>query len=558
MDFINRFRVPGKTLINDAVSGLIMAVVTVPGALANGQLAGVNPIHGVYSVIAGTTMAALMTSSVIMNVDSTSATAIATSDFLSSVPSGEQIANLVVLGMLTGVFMLIFGLLRLGFLVRFVSNAVMTGFLSGLGILTIMGQWGDLTGYYSEAGNKVFKTIDTGFHFQSFDQPTFVLGLITIGILILLSLTRLERYSFAIAVVAGTLLALLPLFESVVVVGDTTEIPRGLPMPHMPDLSLVPSMLVPALTIAIIALVQAAGVSGSIPNPDGEYPDPSGDFRGQGMANISAGIFGGLAVGGSLSGTTLIQSIGGLSRWANLFTGVFTIAIMLLLGPLIALMPLTVLAALLIVVGVSMIRVPRIQTVWRTGAVPMSVMLVTFVATLFLPLQFAVATGVILTVLLYVFQSAEKVRIEQIVRLDDGRFAEADAPSEVPSGEILILQPIGSLFFAGAAEFEEDLPKVKDAHGSVVIIRLRDRDEVGSTFIRVVERYTRTLQAADNKLMLVGLNERVLEQLEKTKLLALVGRENVYLADSRFGDSLNEAVASAESWVASNGGHAIG
>ena len=168
-------------------------------------------------------------------------------------------------------------------------------------------------------------------------------------------------------------------------------------MPNMPDFSLIPAMLIPALTIAIIALVQASGVSGSIPNPDGEYPDPSGDFRGQGVANLSVGLFGGIAVGGSLSGTTLIQSIGGVSRWANLFTALFTVVILLLLAQLIALLPLTALAGLLIVVGVSMIKVPRIQTVWRTGLVPLTVMIVTFVATLFLPLQYAVATGVIFT-----------------------------------------------------------------------------------------------------------------------------------------------------------------
>lgn len=157
-------KVPRKTIISDMISGLVMSIVTVPGALANGLLAGVNPVYGVYSVIAGTSVAALFTSSVIMNVDSTSATAIATADFVAGVPEEEQLEYLVVLGMMVGVFMLVFGLLKLGTIVRFISNSVMTGFLSGLGLLTIMGQWGDLTGYYSEASNKVFQTVDTVFH----------------------------------------------------------------------------------------------------------------------------------------------------------------------------------------------------------------------------------------------------------------------------------------------------------------------------------------------------------------------------------------------------------
>ena len=133
-------KVPQKILKNDLITGLVMAIVNVPGALANGLLAGVNPVYGVYSMIAGTSVAALFTSSVIMNVDSTSATSIATGDFLATISSDEQLGYLVVLGLLVGLFMLLFGILKLGFLVRFISNAVMTGFLSGLGVLTILGR----------------------------------------------------------------------------------------------------------------------------------------------------------------------------------------------------------------------------------------------------------------------------------------------------------------------------------------------------------------------------------------------------------------------------------
>ena len=129
-------------------------------------------------------------------------------------------------------------------------------------------------------------------------------------------------------------------------------------------------------------------------------------------------------------------------------------------------------------------------------------------------------------------------------------FIEDVVPENLTSGEVVVLQPIGSLFFAGAAEFEEDLPDAGEAHRAVVIIRLRDRDEVGSTFIRLIERYAKSLQAGGNKLMLDGLNERVLEQLEETEVLDLLGRENVFLAKPRFGEALRDAVTAAERWIA--------
>jgi SulP family sulfate permease len=542
-------RVPGKTLLNDAITGLVMAVINVPGALANGVLAGVNPVFGLYSMIVGTTVAAFVTASVFMNVDSTSATALTAGEALSGVTSEEQLGYLVVLGLLIGLFMLILGLLKLGFLVRFVSNAVMTGFLSGLGVLTILGQVGDLTGFYSEAGNKVFQAVHTAFNLREIDLPTLLIGLATIVTILLVERTPLKRYAYLVALALVTILVPLLGLESVTLVGDTTSIPRTIPLPHLPDLTLVPSLILPALAIALIALVQAAGVSQSVPNPDGEYPDPSGDFRGQGIANMAVGLAGGLPAGGSVSGTALLLSSGAQSRWANIFTGLFGLVVVLLFAPLVELIPLAALAGLLVTVGAGMVNLPRMRTVWNTGAAPLTIMAITFVATLFLPIQAAVALGVVLHILLYIFRSAEEVRLERMVPQEDGFFAEGEVPEVLPSGEIVILLPIGNLFFAGVAELEEHLPKVGQAQGTAVIIRLRDRDEVGSTFIRTIERYAQSLQAGGNVLMLEGLSQKVLDQIERTDLLDVIGEENVFLAQPRHGASLREALAVAEDWL---------
>jgi SulP family sulfate permease len=262
------------------------------------------------------------------------------------------------------------------------------------------------------------------------------------------------------------------------------------------------------------------------------------------------GLFGGLPVGGSLSGTALLRAIGGRTRWANLFTGLFSLVIVLLFAGLIEALPLSAIAGLIIVVGISIVNLPRIETTWRTGPAPTAIMLITFVGTLLMPIHYAVFLGVFLHILLYVFQSAEAVRVEQIVIREDGRFSEISPPEELPSGEITILQPVGSLFFAGAARFEDQLPQVGQARGAVVILRLRDRDEVGSTFIRALERYTRSLQAGGNLLMLEGLNERVVDQLDVTDVLDLIGRDNVFPGQPEFGAALRKALIAAEEWMA--------
>lgn len=539
-----------KTMVNDLIAAVVMAAATVPGSLANGVLAGVNPVYGLYSTIAGTTVAAVFTSSVIMNVDTTGATALAAGDTLKEIDPAQHLEYLVVLTLLAGLFMLLFGILKLGFLTRFISNSVITGFITGLAVTAILSQLGDLTGYYSEAPNKVFQALDTLLNLSGIDPPTLVIGLSAMAIIVLVSRTRLDRFAFLIAMVLTGMLAMLPAFESVATVGDVTQIPRGLPALQLPNLALVPGLILPALAIAIIALVQGASISQSIPNPDGEYPDPSGDFRGQGVANIATGFLGGLPVGGSLSGTVFIRSVGGTSRWANIFTGLFALLTLLLFGPVIELLPMPTLAGMLVAIGISMISRERIETVWNTGPIPTFIMILTFALTLFTSVQTAVAVGVIFHVILFVYRSAEQVRVERIVPLEEGGFTEAEVPESLSDGEIVALQPIGSLFFAGVAEFEEYLPDVGEARGSVVILGLRDRKDIGSTFVRFIERYARALQAANNKLMLVGLNEHVLEQLQKTDTLDLIGEENVFLAKARFGEALEDAMAAAEQWIA--------
>jgi SulP family sulfate permease len=342
-----------KTFVRSVIAGLVMALVSIPGGIANGLLAGVNPIYGVYSMIAGTTVGAFFTSSVVMNVDSTGATALATFDALGDVAPADQLGQLVMLSLLVGVFMLVLGFLKLGFLVRFISNSVMVGFLSGLGVLTILGQVGDLTGFTSDKGNKVSRAIDTLFNWTEIDGTTLLVGLITIAVIVAVNRTRLEKYSFLIGVAFTTILVAAVSSLDVTLVGDTTDIPGSVPSLNLPDLTLIPKLVLPAAAIAIIALVQAAGVSGSVPNPDGDYPDPSGDFRGQGAANVAVGFVGGVPVGGSLSGTILIQTMGGRSRWANISTGVFTLVSILLIAPLIEKIPMPTLAGLLVVIGFS-------------------------------------------------------------------------------------------------------------------------------------------------------------------------------------------------------------
>ncbi|HSN75365.1 MAG TPA: SulP family inorganic anion transporter [Anaerolineae bacterium] len=542
----------------DLIAGLTFAIVNVPQAMAHALLATVNPVLGIYTLMMAVPIGALFTSSIFMNVSTTSALSVAAGAGLANIPDDQKAQALVAMVLLVGLIQLLAGLFKLGFLVRFVSDSVMTGFLNGVAVLIILGQLGDLTGYDSIYSNKVAQALDLLLHLDQINVQATVIGLLTLGLMVLLLRTSLRKFAFIIAIGVSTLLlALLTLpalptstgFASVQTVADIADIPRSLPSLALPTPELLLTMLLPAFSVALIGLIQGAGVSQGYPNPDGKYPDISRDFLGQGVANMATSLVSGVPAGGSISGTALIMSAGAKSRWTNIFAGLFVAVIVLVAAPLVELVPMPALGALLIVAGFQGLRVQQAITVWNTGKVAGVVMVMTFAATLLVPLQYAVLLGVALSILLFVFRQSNKVVITEIVPVPGGMPEERPAPQQLPSNQLTLLMVYGSLFFAAAKNFEDLLPAVDKTTHAVVAIGLRGKSEIGSTFVSVLQRYAESLQAHDSKLMLVGVDPAVRNQLAKTGLLSLIGEENVFMATPRLGEAMNQAVAAAYAWL---------
>ena len=536
------------TLRDDLSAGVTKSIDSVTGGMANALLAGVNPMYGLYTVLAATPVGAIFSSSVFMNIDSTGALAAATGSFLVIVPAENRPAALVVLTLMTGVFMLIAGLLKLGFLTRFISNAVLRGFITGIGVNIILGQFGDFTGYASSYPTKVGRAIDTILHPGLWDYQIFLVGITTLVLAVVLDRTKLYKFSMLIALVAGT--ALVPLLNLVTVplVSSLGAIPSTLPRPVLPDLSFVPLLLAPAFSLTVIALAQSAGISQAVPNPDGEYPNASRDFLGQGAANIAGSLFQGLPAGGSLGGTTYLVKLGAKSRWASFIIAIASAVIILLFGPQISKIPLSALSALLMYIGYQTINVRDIRLIWRTNPSSRALMMITFVATLFLPLQEAIFFGVALSFAVFAFKESENTTIVALETDAEGYPVEQPVPALLPDNKVTFLKIYGSLFFAGAKNLEEDLPEVDETHNAVVILNLRGYNELGATFITVLERFAKDLQKNGNTLMLVNVSPQVYSQLVNTNRIRILGEENVFQLDVH-GESARQANERAEKLI---------
>lgn len=552
MTLVNRLRdlFRRDTLGADTVAGLTLGVESVPDGLAGGLLAGVNPVYGLYGYMYGTFSGALATSSEFMAVQATGAMAIVVAD-VGVVHSGDDPDRaLFTLAVLTGIAMLVAGFLKMGTVLRFVSNAVMVGFISAVGVNIVLGQLDNFTGYEAEGGNRITRTFDLLFNVFSIDAQTVTIGLLTVALILTLERTRLGPLGMVVAIVIGSGLPVLIDWD-VAQLRDIADIPSGLPLPTWPDIGVVPQLIIPALSLAFVGLVQGAGISANFPNPDGEYPEPSQDFIGQGVANVVAGTFKGMPVGGSMSATSLVTNAGAKSRMALFVAGIVMAVVILIASDAVGYIAMSALAGLLIVVGVRTVKPDDIVAVWKTGRVQAITMTVTFVLTLIIPLQFAVLVGVGISMILHVVRQADSITLRRWDVSDDGRLREAEIPGELPAGEVVVLQPYGSLFFAAAPVFEEQLPAVTaESTNSVVILRLRGRTNLGSTLTDILLRYAESLIDVDSKLMLVSVDERVLHQLEVAGVTDVVGADNVYPTDEWVGETVRRAHEDAGEWIA--------
>ena len=310
----------------------------------------------------------------------------------------------------------------------------------------------------------------------------------------------------------------------------------------------------PALSLAVVGVVQGAGISANFPNPDGSFPDPSRDFIGQGVANLASGVFQGMPVGGSVSASSLNKAAGARTRMSLVIAGVVMAVIILLLGRPIGNVAMPALAGLLMVVGFRTIKPGDLVSVWKTGVAQRVVMVTTFLFTILIPLQYAVLAGVAISMALYVVGQSNKVSLRRREFTEDGHVVESDPPTQLPASEVVILQPYGSLFFAAAPLFGAALPQpTPESRSAVVILRLRERSDVGSTFIDVLRGYAESLAGVGSKLVLVSLSERLAEQFRVTGLADLIGVENMYESTDRVGAASERAYRDALVWVAARG-----
>lgn len=542
------------TVSSGAVSGFATGVFSIPEGMAYAQLAGVSPLYGLYSGLVSTLVASLTTGTVLMISTLTSAIALSTGSVLdvAGVGKDDMPGALFMVTLLTGGVMLVLGLLRLGSVVSFVSNAVMTGFVAGASLLIIIGELGDFSGYDPEGSNRLAEVWNWFAHIGDWDGATTAVALVTIALVLVgKRIPATEKLAPVIVLLFMTVVVSLFDLSSVATVADIASIPRGVPSPDLPAFAQAPDLALGSVSVAIVALVQGAGISTAYPNPSGTTSSASRDFVGQGLGNVGGAFFQSMPTGGSLSRTGISVGGGARSRWGGVFAALWLGVLILLFGSLAETVPLSVIAGLLFVIAGELIvgRVHNARLAWEASWGSTAAMAITFLGAMFIPLQWTIFLGAGLSLVVFIGTSFRMGRVDELVRSDDGYWSERPAPEMLTSGEAMAIGLRDWRFFADIPRLEQNLPQPGDATGAVVIVRMRDVEHIASTGLKVLENYRRKLADSDNTLVLAGVEPAVADTLERAGLADRIGRQHMFAASDEITRSLDEAWAHAERLV---------
>ncbi len=466
-----------KNLRPDLIAGLTIAVILLPQSMAYALIAGVPPQMGLYAAIIGSIVGALWGSSDQLQTGPTNAASLLVLSILLLVASPDTPEYLVAAGMLTllvGLYRLGFGLARLGILVNFVSDSVIVGFTAGAGLLIFFNQMRNLLGLEIPPTPDLIDTLrNLMANIPDTHWLSLILGSTTILIIVVLRQVnpRLPGPLMGI-VIAGLITALFNLEEfSVKIIG---ELPSGLPpLTHLPvfNIELLSDLAIGALAIAAIGLVEAMSIARSIASHTRQRLDSNQEFIGQGLANLACAFFSGYTCSGSFTRSAVNYQAGARTPLSNVFSGLFVLVATLSLGSLAAYIPLSALAGVVMVVAWGLIDRIEISRIWRGARGDRAIMMVTFSATLLLPLQFAVLTGILMSLAYYLLQTSTP--IIRTVTPDRNFEYLVHQPDQPTCPQLGIIEILGDLYFGAVHYFEEYILDNITRHPSQRFLLLR-------------------------------------------------------------------------------------
>lgn len=513
----------------DLIAGLTAAAVVLPKAMAYATVAGLPVSVGLYTAFVPMIIYAFLGTSRILSVSSTTTLAILTGTQLGiAVPDGDPVRLTIAaatLTALTGAILLAAAVLRFGFVASFISSPVLTGFKAGIGLVIILDQLPKLFGLHISKEGFLRDVLALARHLPDISISTA--GFAAGALAVLMLLERRWPHSPAPLITIGLAIGLSWLLgagaHGVATVGF---IPRALPSPTLPDLSLVQLLLPGALGIALMSFTEtiAAGKAFAVPQDPPIRADR--ELVATGAANLAGAFFGAMPAGGGTSQTAVVRAVGGRSQKASLVTAAASAATMLAFAPLLGLLPQAVLAAIVIVYSVGLIKPSEFVSIRRIRRMEFRWAAMAFLGVLF----FGTLQGIVVAIILSLVSLAAQVANPKVHIIGRKAGSEMlrplspDHPEDEPIDGLLILRPEGRLFFVNAQQVAD---QIRDAIAKydprVVVLDLGGVVDIEYSAFQMLAEGQRRIEQEGRLLWLASLSPAVLAYVTASGFAGTIG-----------------------------------
>lgn len=537
-------------LRKDFFAGITVSVLEVPQSMAYAIIAGVPPQYGLYSSVIQGVIGSLLSSSEHMTTGPTNTQSllIASTVHRLADPAAqpEMYLQLVfALTLLKGLIQLSFAATMMGNVVRYVSRPVISGLVSGAGLLIFFGQLPAFLGIPHHTTNLpvVIQSIrDAWRHAHDLNPRAIAIGSGVVALIVLLRLRSRLLPGSLIAVVAAAAVVWFCGWTRGQL-GLIAPLPHGLPHFHVPVISwnVAEELFGGALALAIVGMLESVAIAKSIAVHTGEKISANQEFFAQGLKNLISSFFQCIPGSGSFTRSALDYEAGAETRFAAVINAFFVAMIFLLLAGQARYVPVSAVAGLLFVIAYGLVDWRYMLRVLRSNRADAAVLLCTLLVACTAPLQFAILFGVLLNIGLFV-RTASRLHLNEFVPVErTNSFLERELPESM-SGGVVALTLEGDLFFGVADELKTRLTELVGGKKRTVVLRLRRTHSMDATILHVLEEFARDVQSHSGHLILCGVPSDLREILEKYGLIDLIGPENCFTAT---GTGLFESVKQA-------------
>ncbi|MBK7743894.1 MAG: SulP family inorganic anion transporter [Betaproteobacteria bacterium] len=517
----------------DVVAGLTAAAVVLPKAMAYATVAGLPVAVGLYTAFVPMVLYALLGTSRVLSVSSTTTLAILAGTQLGlAVPDGDPsrlVTATATLTALVGAMLVLARLLHLGFVANFISTPVLTGFKAGIGLVIVLDQVPKLLGIHIDKQGFFRDVASVVQHVPDTSLLTLAVAAVTFAVLV--GMERLWPHSPAPLVAVGGAIA-ASWFFGLKALGVSTVglIPQGFPSLTLPDLALIEQLVPGALGIALMSFTETIAAGRAFARPADPRIDANRELIATGAANLGGALFGAMPAGGGTSQTAVVRSAGGRSQKASLVTAATALATMLLLAPILGLLPHATLAAVVIVYSVGLIQPQEFRAIRNVRTMEFRWALIACAGVLL----FGTLKGIVVAIIVSMIGLASQVAAPRVHVIGRKRGADVLRPlaPEHPDDEtfegLLIVRPEGRLFFVNAQTVTEQIGALVAQHRPrVLAVDLSRVSDIEYSALQALMEGERRVTESGVAVWLVGLNPGVLEVVRNSGLDQRLGRERM-------------------------------